>query len=65
MLFVPKHQTQRSIKPLPALSEELDHCPAPPAERRDRIVVEGNHVGKTVQICADPECPIHHAPQQQ
>ena len=29
------------------------------------IVVEGNHVGKTVQICADAECPIHYAPQQQ
>ncbi len=29
------------------------------------IVVEGNHVGKTIKICADPECPIHHAPQRQ
>jgi ParB family chromosome partitioning protein len=29
------------------------------------IVVEGNHVGRTVQICADPECRIHHAPAQQ
>jgi ParB family chromosome partitioning protein len=26
------------------------------------IVVEGQHLGKTVQICADPECPVHHAP---
>jgi ParB family transcriptional regulator, chromosome partitioning protein len=29
------------------------------------IVVEGNQVGRTVQICANAECPIHHAPQQQ
>jgi ParB family chromosome partitioning protein len=29
------------------------------------IVVEGPHLGKTVQICADPECPVHHAPRRQ
>jgi ParB family chromosome partitioning protein len=29
------------------------------------IVVEGQHLGKTVQICADPECPVHHAPRRQ
>ena len=27
------------------------------------IVVEGNRIGKTIQICADPECHIHHAPE--
>jgi ParB family chromosome partitioning protein len=29
------------------------------------IVVEGQHLGKTVRICADPECPVHHAPRRQ
>ena len=29
------------------------------------IVVEGQHLGKTIQICADPECPVHHAPRQE
>jgi hypothetical protein len=29
------------------------------------IVVEGQHLGKTVQICADPECTVHHAPRRE
>ena len=29
------------------------------------IVVEGQHLGKTIQICADPECPVHHAPRRE
>jgi ParB family chromosome partitioning protein len=29
------------------------------------IVVEGQHLGKTIQICADPECPVHHAPRHE
>ncbi len=28
------------------------------------IVVEGQHLGKTIQICANPECPVHHAPRR-
>jgi ParB family chromosome partitioning protein len=29
------------------------------------IVVEGQHLGKTIQICANPECPVHHAPRRE
>jgi len=29
------------------------------------IVVEGQHLGKMIQVCADPECPVHHAPRRE
>ena len=57
-----RHPGALQVNQTRELAPENPDAEPPCASAKAAIIVFGKHAGRTVTVCLDPECPVHHPP---